>query len=584
MLRPVLPLITFLLTIAPSFAADSHWIHLQTTNFEMYSSAGPHTALDTIREFEQVRGFFLQSFGGPATEPVPVRLVAFATPKEYEPYRPNEFAVAFYHESSNRDYIVMSHGGAEIFPVAVHEYVHLLVRHSGLKLPPWLNEGMAELYSTLKPYGGKILIGDLIPGRRQALLNEKWVPLETILTADHDSPYYNEKDKAGSLYNEGWALTHMLCLRDEYRPKFGQLLRAVSGGKDSAAALLEIYGKTVPQIDKDLHAYLNGMSFQGLLVSAKLDKVSGDIPVEPLSDFDTSLMLSDLLDSRGKESQRLAALQKLIEQDPKRPEPYVALGYAAWASGKHEDAVHQFAMAYERGDRDPKLLWDYGRLLETSSSDEAISVLSELLSHSADRADVRLELAEVQYRDQKAAAALATLAPLRKVTPEESARFFRIVVYSYLASGDAKSAEAAARHFLDAAKTDNDRAAAQRLVDAATSRTARAVTAPSELAAEGRPTDLESHTPQSMRASTTGHFTELLCQGSQARMVIQTDAGKKVFLIEDPGTVAITGQADWQVEMTCGPQKKQATVEVSYDPPRANQTGVDGIVKRLAFQ
>src|SRR5204863_8988570 len=133
--------------------------------------------------------------GAPPAKPIPVRLVAFGSAKEYEPYRLNEFAIAYYHETLDRDYIVMSRSGSETFPIAVHEYVHLLVRHSGMKLPPWLNEGLAELYSTLRPMGDKILVGELIPGRRQALLQEKWVRLTTILAADHNSLYYNEKHK-----------------------------------------------------------------------------------------------------------------------------------------------------------------------------------------------------------------------------------------------------------------------------------------------------------------------------------------------------------------------------------------------------
>ncbi|HEX8984959.1 MAG TPA: hypothetical protein VF767_06005, partial [Bryobacteraceae bacterium] len=213
--------------------AESQWIRLRTANFEMYSSASPRTARDVVQDFEQVRAFFLPVIGKVADKSTPVRLVAFRSEKEFAPYRPNEFAVAYYQPTADLDYIVMSRSGSDIFPIAVHEYVHLLARHSGLKLPPWLNEGIAELYSTLRPMGDKILVGSLIPGRHQALLEEKWVPLATILAADQDSPYYNERSKAGSLYNEGWALTHMLYFRAEYRPKLGELLRRVSAGEES---------------------------------------------------------------------------------------------------------------------------------------------------------------------------------------------------------------------------------------------------------------------------------------------------------------------------------------------------------------
>jgi hypothetical protein len=73
------------------------------------------------------------------------------------------------------------------------------------------------------------------------------------------------------------------------------------------------------------------------------------------------------------------------------------------------------------------------------------------------------------------------------------------------------------------------------------------------------------------------------CRGAQARMVVETAAGRKVFLIEDPGKVAITAGSDGPVDMACGPQKTAVRVEVSYDRPRAGQTGIEGLVRTLAF-
>ena len=577
----------------PSHAAESRWIRLRSDNFELFSSASPRSARDTIREFEQVRGFFLQAFGGPPARPMPVRLVAFGSPKEFEPYRLNEFATAYYHQTADHDYIVMSHGGADTFPIAVHEYVHLLVRHAGLQLPPWLNEGLAELYSTLRPLGDKILVGDLIPGRRRALLEEKWVPLAAILAADRNSPYYNEKNKAGSLYNEGWALTHMLYFRAEYRPKFGQLLRGISGGKESAQVLQEIYGRTVAQIEKDLQAYLRGDSFKAGLVSAKLDRVSSEIPVETLTDFDIDLMLADVMYRPGKEAAEQAALEKLVQQDPKRPEPYRGLGYLAWRAGRSADAVKQFHEAFERGDRDPKLLWDYGRLLEGNHGEEAIRVLAELLAQDTARIEVRLELAEAQLRANRAVAALATLGAIHTITPGDAARFFRIAVYAHLRDGDQKNAEETAEHFRDLAKTDQDRAAAELLVRQASVGEAQPEAEPLTVTDTGRPTLQRSQpTAESKekprqtspeRASATGRFVELACQGKQARMIIETAAGRKVFLIEDPEKVAITSGSEGPVDMTCGLQKAPVTVEIGYDRPPANQARLDGIVRTLAF-
>jgi Flp pilus assembly protein TadD len=559
----------------------------------MYSGAGARNARDTIREFEQVRGFFAQVFGGPPGKPVPVRLVTFGSAREYEPYRLNEYAIAYYHPTADRDYIVMSRGGADTFPIAVHEYIHLVVRHAGLNLPPWLNEGLAELYSTLRPMGNKILIGDLIAGRHQALLQEKWVPLATILAADRNSPYYNEKNKAGNLYNEGWALTHMLYFREEYRGKVDRLVRAISGGTDSATALTEVYGRPVAQIERDLQGYLRGSLFKGALVSAKLEKETDEIPVEALPQFDVDVVLADLMYRPGKEAAAQAAWERLLKQDPKRPESYRALGYLAWRQGHTDEARQQFGKAFERGERDPKMLWDYGRLIGNHDRDGAERVFALLLEQDSARMDVRLELAELQLRADRPNDALATIAPIRTVSPQDSARFFRIAVYAHLRNGDYESADATAKRFRELAKTDQDREAADLLVAQATRRSRPVMeTVPvEEVADTGRPQlrraapveDRPVPPPAPERLSASGRFVELDCRGAQARMVLETDDGRRTFLIEDPAKVAITAGSSGPVDLECGAQKRPVAVQIQFERPRAGQQGVDGIVRALAF-
>ena len=162
-----------------------------------------------------------------------MRIIAFRNEKEYQPYRPNEFATAFFQPGAIHDFIVMSSASSEHYPVAVHEYTHLMIHQSGMELPPWLNEGLAELYSSLEPRGEKILVGQVIPARLQVLRSEPWIPLAALLAVDHSSPYYNEKSHAGMFYAESWALVHMLNLDPAYRPQLKSLVAAL---KDERSA------------------------------------------------------------------------------------------------------------------------------------------------------------------------------------------------------------------------------------------------------------------------------------------------------------------------------------------------------------
>ncbi len=174
---------------------------MKSDHFEMYSTGGERATRDTLKSFEQVRSFFNQLISVNEEHPIPVRLVAFNSPKRNTSYTPHLGVASralLLRQCGSRHYIVMSQTGLEARPTAVHEYTHLVMEHGHLNAPPWLNEGIAEVFSTLRPTGGKIMIGEILKGRMYEMLNSKWTPLATILEADHDSPYYNEKNKAGS--------------------------------------------------------------------------------------------------------------------------------------------------------------------------------------------------------------------------------------------------------------------------------------------------------------------------------------------------------------------------------------------------
>ena len=572
--------------------AETRWIKIATPHFEMYTSAGERSALDTLRYFEQVRSFFSQNLPHPLEETGPVRIVAFSSEKEYQPYRPNEFAIAFYHETARHEYIVMSHTGAETFPIATHEYVHLVVRHSNLNFPPWLNEGLAELYSTIRPMGDKILVGSLVPGRFQALLQEKWTPLAVIMAAGHDSPYYNEKNKAGSLYNEGWALTHMLSLSPEYRVKFPQVMQSISDGTPSADALEKAYGKPFHELEMNLVTYLHGGRFQGALIPARLEKVRDDLHAETADQFDVKLLLTEIGQRNGGPDATRKVLEQLIAENPKRSEPYVDLADLEWRQRNMEQARANFGKAFDLGDRSPRLLWDYGRMINSVDAARSSQVFVELLKLQPDRLEVRMELASAQLRSHAAKDALQTLAPVKKVTPENAPRLLALIAYANLDAGDLNQATAAANQLKTVSTSAADRERADQILKfiagSHQGSGAPAPAAPAFQDSDGRPTlahraaEAEPVRTMVRRPSFTGNFAELQC-AAQATVVIETAEGKKVLLIEDPAKLLVNGKSGETVDLTCGPQKP-VPIRVEYDPAGPNRPGIDGVVRGIHFE
>jgi len=592
----ILVLAAVLLCATPILPADSRWIRMAAGDFEVISSAGEGDTRRTLEYFERASNFFTQATGHTPGKTDLTRIILFGSKKEYELYRPFEFAAAYYTQSGGRDYIVLGGAGDEVFPIAAHEYTHLIVRHAGLEFPPWLNEGLAELYSTLTQVGDKVEVGLLVPGRVQALRMEKWVPLAVILAADHNSPYYSEKSKAGSLYNEGWILTHMLQLGPKYLPKFQEFLNAVRKGEASQPALERVYGVSLAVIEKDLQGYIHGNQFKAALFSLKLSSLKERTLAEGVAPFDVKLALLDLSHRPGKEAENRTKFEELAREEPARPEPWVGLGYLAVRSNGYGEASKFFEKALELGSKNPQMLWDYGRMASQSNPSKASQALTNLLDQDPARMEVRLALAQVQLNAKQPAQAKATLAPVRSITPADAPKFFRMRAFANMQSGDQEGARNAAQSWRDNAKNEEERDNADQFIRYLDSmkagKTAELVVA-TDSPADQRPRLARTNPPQPPQTQndrprallpryrrSMGNFVELDCRNPQPRVVLQVGAAKELYLIDDPQKIHLTGNGT--LDLNCGPQKPVA-VGLEYAPPEGAESEVKGVVRAIYF-
>jgi hypothetical protein len=439
-------------------------------------------------------------------------------------------------------------------------------------------------------------VGGVIPGHYQALFNERWVPLSTLFVVDAKSPFYNEKNKAGSLYSESWALTHMLVLGADYRPGFEKALAAIDGGMPSEEALLKIYGKSLPVIEKDLQLHIRNAMNRAMLFPVKLDKKSEDVPAEPASLFDVRLTLVDLIDRPGKEDEVEKRLTELAGEDSKRPEPHVELGYLAWRREHPENARKEFQKAAALGARSPRLLWDYARLEATEDPEAAITALHRLLEQE-ERVDARILIASLQLETKHPEDAIASLQPVSKVSKEDAPKLFRVWAYAQLQTGKVQEARSTVKRWMDTAQTPADKDDAARLQQyletprpsgpapqqAFTSLDPREVPPPLQRRDTVEPSEQgSSPRPFPGWQSATGSFVRLDCKGDLATVVVQTSGGLRQFLIDDPGKILIDGKSGQTLDLTCGPQRSIA-VRIDFEPTEVEKTGVNGVVRGIHF-
>ncbi len=576
-------LFSLVLLCAASLSAQPKWIHLQNENFSMYSSANERASRDALNYFERVRGFFIQMTGAPVAKSVPVYVVMFGTEKEYLPYRFNEFAIAYYTGQSDRDFIVMGKTGEQTAQAATHEYTHLVMKHSGYTLPPWLNEGLAELFSTMHPLGSDTLFGDIIPGRLQALYSEAWIPLAGIVSADRSSPYYNEAKRAGTFYNESWALVHMLETSDEYRPKFWDAVASIQNGTASVEALEKVYGQPLSKIEADLKFYIRGNSFKHLLTKIKLEGLD-KITAQPADMFDVRTLQADLLMGfPGKQAEARTRFEELTREDAQRPEPWSSLGYLSWRDNKQEDAVAHFAKAYALGDRSPKFIWDYGRLAQRQHPEDAVKALADLLTEEPKNTDARLELAASQMSLRQYPAALTTIRGVSSVkTAEQRDRALYIRAFAASQTGDRDDARARAEELKQATTAAEYTQRADDLLRFL-NQPERRVAIPDPPSAPAGAASQEHITRADLEIilqDIRGTLVEMDCR-TPARFILDTEQGRKSFVVLQPDRLVVTGR-EGGAEFQCGPQKQASALRLQFTiaPEGSN---ADGVARAVHF-
>ena len=429
--------------LAASAAPADPWLRVRSANFELFTTAGEKNGRDLVRHFEQVRSFFLQAFQLDGVRREPVRIISFRSDKEYQPYRPSEVAEAFFQPGIDHDYIVMKNSSRELYAAATHEYTHLLLRQTRIEIPLWLNEGLAELYSSLEPSGDKIVVGVLIGGRLQTLTRETWIPLPTLLSVTTASPLYNEKSHAGVFYAESWALVHMLSLDDWYQPRLNALLEALKTN-DSATAFQKAYGKTLEQVQADLRAYFDGHPLYGAVFDVQLRK-SVDAPeIQTNAALPARLALAELLSNDTASLTRAqAAFKQLAHDYPDRWQ--VEEGWADFFARerRNTDALQHFARAAALGSTDARMYIAYGRLLNAANrSPDAVASFRQAIRLDPSLDDAHFELAISLVRAGTWREAVSEFHLIKHLDSQAGYRYFYYLAYAHARLGDTEQARA----------------------------------------------------------------------------------------------------------------------------------------------
>lgn len=620
--------VLFFICVSHLSAADSpKWIYLESGNFQLLTDGSERSGRRTLNHFEQVRAFFRQTLG-PNLSPLPVRILQFADERGYKSYRPSESAAAYYLSGADRDIIVMGPAAAGDMTVAVHEYVHLLVRHSGLTIPLWLNEGIAEVYSTLTPVSGKMQVGSPPPGRAAVLARRAWMPLTLLFGMTTESKEYGNLNHAGQFYAQSWALTHMTLLENTMRPRFPDFLKSVSDGTDTVEAFRKVYGLSPLQLEDKLDRYLNMPTINVVRFGVQMPPKADPVPSRVAERYEYELPMAHIEASQDKLELAIERCEQMRQAFPSRPEPHEALAFINLRGRDRAKAAAELAMALNKGSTSRASVLYFLRVAPNGheSIPAAQAAAGKLIDANPGDLEARLALARSKLASRQATQARAVLSPVRIVPKRDAVEFFQLLAYAALGEGDTKEATIAAGRwkaelppgrqqeadrFFESIETATARAAA---FSGQASRQPRVHTSfpsapPGNAAAQparapGADFEPDSgppkiryveptpdapppapvskwRTPDSL-PSVEGIFETLDCAGARASMRVRA-AGRLLQLwIDNPLDIEMKNGNGASIEFSCGKQTDSRRVIIQFDPMPAGRAG-DGLVRSILF-
>ena len=535
----------------------------------MYSDAGADSARSTLAYFEQLRVFFLSQTSLKAENRPPVRVIAFRSVDEYNSYRIRSTAAAYYVGTESGDYIVMPALTEEHFTVAGHEYAHSLIHAGGLALPAWLNEGVSEVCSTVQIGRRNSSIGADLPGRSRLLRSHAWMPLQSLLAVEAESPLRNDRDREGLFYAQSWALAHMLIFSRDYGPRFSSLMGALAAGSPSAQALTSVYGKSLEAIGRDLRAYIANhpfrpVPFPGIVAPPMAAQIS------EISAIASRSMLADLVGASGQLDRAEALYRELARESPASAEFPAALGSIALRKGDRERARREWQRSLELGIADPALSYQYAVLAQDAGlADTQIrAALEKAVRLKPDFDDAHYLLALIEKRSGDYEAALADFRAMQNISPRRAYPYWSAVSDALLATDRREEARAAALRAGEHAVTPRERALAAQLVHMAETDLAvqftRDVDGSPKLATTRAPHNAPAWNPFIESGDriqrTEAVLQEVDCTSELIRVVVKSEHGTLMLLMPDPSHVQLRNIPAGSFEFTCGPQDARRIV------------------------
>ena len=337
---------------APADEVEAHaWLSVSGAQVQVVTDAERGLAEAIARQLGDLHEAVAETAPGLVVDMAPVQVLVFRDVGLFRAYAPRWRGVrdelgGYFMPGSDRRRMLFAHRPGLTMAVAQHEYLHALLEASMPELPLWLNEGLAEYWSTFEVADGIARAGAPVEAHLDWLEANELMPLDRLFRIAQASSEYHEGDRRGTFYAQSWALVHLLISTDEDLERLERCLLEFREGETFRNALAHAFGSESALYER-LRTYLKEPRTarrEWRLVRASS---SGRLEARRLPPAAVLATLGNALLAHDPPRHELADehLQRAAKLDGRQPEALAGLGWLELLGGRPEPAAALFTRA-----------------------------------------------------------------------------------------------------------------------------------------------------------------------------------------------------------------------------------------------
>jgi len=240
-------------------AADRRYVELSTSQLTLISAASEDETRRIALHVGMFRAAVELALGISLPKAIQTRIYALSDRdwKKYAEPRPGVSGYFLSHPASSDLMFNADDASARAYELIFHEYLHHILRTSWSgEVPPFFDEGLAEVFSTARFDEGTVRL-EPRPDYVRFLRHSDWLPFERLLRIKRHDREYLEHNLAPAFYAQAWAtMYYAMAIDPAAGGRLMEYLRELHEGSPDLHAAERFVGASGSDVNREISAFI----------------------------------------------------------------------------------------------------------------------------------------------------------------------------------------------------------------------------------------------------------------------------------------------------------------------------------------